>query len=224
MKIILVLLALCSKAYCAPMLSRELSPKFPLGYYADQSNKYFNTLDSYTRRDGKPKYSKKVIRYEWSPWLKLTGYKSWMMKLDFFLTLYPTKVTNRICQGFDIQPFGRCHVTFIYKGHEEPVDIYEEFTFNDQGEITFIEAWTDSPMYFPSPNFKDYWAQDNEALRLSTVVPGLGRSDGKIDPRSSEFKKAARENTLVNDLAKRLKRPLYYWTKELVIFLKRNNK
>ena len=83
-----------------------------------------------------------------------------MMKLDFFLTLYPTKVINRVCKGFNVQPFGRCHVTFMYKGHDGRVDIYEEFTFNDQGEITFIEAWTDSPEFFPTDDFSDYWAKE----------------------------------------------------------------
>ena len=151
---------MCGAAYGSESeLSTALKPTFSMEYYAEQSNKYFDTLDTYAPRQSKPRYSKKVIRWEWYPWLKLTGYKSWMMKLDYFLTLYPTRVINRVCQGFSVQPFGRCHVTFIYKGNHEPVDIYEEFTFNNQGEITFIEAWTDSPDHFPTPDFSDYWAE-----------------------------------------------------------------
>lgn len=202
-------------------LSTELEPKFPIGYYADQSDKYFNTLDSYARKNGKPIYSKRVIRWEWYPWLKLTGYKSWMMKLDYFLTLYPTKVINRVCQGFHTQPFGRCHVTFIYKGHDDPVDIYEEFTFNDQGEITFIEAWTDSPEHFPTADYSDYWAEGKQVKRLSTKVPGLGNSFGLINRKSKEFINAAKKDEDLKDLAKRLKNPIYFWTKELIRFVRK---
>ena len=202
-------------------LSTDLTPKFSLEYYAEQSDKYFDTLDTYAPRDSKPSYSKKVIRWEWHPWLKLTGYKSWMMKLDYFLTLYPTKVINRVCQGFHVQPFGRCHVTFIYKGNHAPVDIYEEFTFNNQGEITFIEAWTDSPEYFPTPDFSDYWAQGDEINRMSTKVPGLGNSNGLIDRKSEAFKRAAESDPDLKDLQKRLKNPLYFWMKELFRFIRK---
>ena len=79
-------------------------------------------------------------------------------------------------------------MTFIYKEHEEPVDIYEEFTFNNEGEITFIEAWTDSPEHFPTTDFSDYWAEGKEVKRISTVIPGLGKPNGLIDRKSPEFK------------------------------------
>ena len=204
-----------------PKYSRDLTPKFSLDYYAEQSDKYFDTLDTYAPRGSKPNYSKKVIRWEWYPWLKLTGYKSWMMKLDFFLTLYPTKVVNRVCEGFSVQPFGRCHVTFIYKGNNHPVDIYEEFTFNDQGEITFIEAWTDSPGFFPTPDINDYWAEGPDVKRLSTKVPGLGKSNGLIDRKSPEFVAAAKKDEDLRDLQKRLQRPVYYWMKELFRFIRK---
>ena len=219
----LILMALLStaSAYSSSQLSRELTPKFSPGYYADQSDKYFNTLDTYRRKEGKPKYSKNVIRYEWYPWLILTGYKSWMMKLDFFLTLYPTKVINRVCKGFNVQPFGRCHVTFMYKGHDDPVDIYEEFTFNDQGEITFIEAWTDSPEFFPTDDFSDYWAEGEDVKRISTIIPGLGRSDGLVNRKSKEFIEATKKSPLLFDLGKRLKNPVYFWTKELIRFTRK---
>ncbi len=221
MRLLFFILLISYQVSGSESLSTNLRPTYPLGYYAEQSNHYFNTLDTKRRKEGKPSYSKRVIRYEWEPWLKLTGYKSWMMKLDFFLTLYPTEVINRVCQGFDVQPFGRCHVTFIYKGHDEPVDIYEEFTFNNQGEITFIEAWTDSPTHFPTPDFTDYWAEGAQVKRLSTLVPGLGKNNGLIEPKSREFKKAAANNEMVKDLAKRLKHPVYFWTKELIRFVKR---
>ena len=80
----------------------------------------------------------------------LTGHRRWSLKLDRLLLLYPTKVINRKCRGFDVQPFGRCHVTFHYLKGDHLVDIYEEFTFNDAGEITFIEAWTDELGFNPT--------------------------------------------------------------------------
>ncbi len=222
MKSVTFILFFCAKALYASNFSTNLEPKFPLGYYAHESNKYFNTLDSYAQTNQKPKYSKRVIRWEWHPWLKLTGYKSWMMKLDYFLTLYPTQVINRVCQGFAIQPFGRCHVTFIYKGVTDPVDIYEEFTFNDHGEITFIEAWTDSPEHFPTPDFNDYWGEGNDVKRISTKVPGLGNANGLIDPTSLEFKIAAKNDEDIYDLSKRLRNPIYFWMKELIRFIGKN--
>ena len=96
--------------------STELKPQFSLDYYAKQSDKYFDTLDSYADRKSKPLYGKTIIRWEWLPWLKLTGYKRFFMKFDYFLTWYPTRVINRVCKGFDVQPFGRCHVSFEYNG------------------------------------------------------------------------------------------------------------
>jgi hypothetical protein len=83
------------------------------------------------------------------------------MKLDALARLYPTRVVNRVCKIATTQPFGRCHVTFKYFGRNAPVNIYEEFTFNEFGEITFIEAWPDSPEI-------SAMAEANTIKRLST--------------------------------------------------------
>ena len=214
----LILIAFPLSLFARNETSRFLPPVFDEQYYTSQALKYFDTLDSYAPRESKPIYAKKVIRWEWYPWLKLTGYKSWMMGLDYFLTWYPTKVINRDCRHFKTQPFARCHVTFIYKGHSAPVNIYEEFTFNNLGEITFIEAWTDSEKYFPSNLTTDYWAESESTNRLSTVVPGLGNEAGLLSPKSSSFKQEAQKNENLYDLLIRLKHPLYYWTKELARF------
>lgn len=219
--ILLFGLIFCTNIFGQNQRSIELKPQFPTSYYAQESDKYFDTLDSFANRNSKPKYAKNVIRWEWYPWLKLTGYKSWMMKLDYFLTWYPTRVVNRHCQGFSKQPFGRCHVTFLYKGNHSPIYIYEEFTFNNKGEITFIEAWTDDKTYFPSRDPNDYWAEADSIIRLSTLVPGLGAQTGLISLKSDYFKQLAKNNSLINDLYKRLKNPIYHWTKELVRFLQK---
>ena len=99
-----------------------------------------------------PRYAPRVVRYEFPPWLLTTGYGVQTMRnVDELLRLYSTDYKSIDCRGFDTQPFGRCHVVFLY-GKDDPntpeddrteCPIYEEFTFNDEGQITFIEAWTD---------------------------------------------------------------------------------
>jgi hypothetical protein len=195
--------------------SMSSNPTYKKYYYASESNKYFDTLDTYASRDSKPKYSSHVIRWEWYPWLFLTAHRRWSLRLDRLLLLYPTKVINRDCRGFDIQPFGRCHVTFHYLKGDHLVDIYEEFTFNDQGEITFIEAWTDEPGLAPMEEW-DYWAQDLSVNRLSTKVPGLGSYGGKYNKK--EIKRLAKTDKDLKNLLKRLRFPVSLWLFEAVRF------
>jgi len=45
--------------------------------------------------------------------------------------------------------------------------IWEEFTFNNDGEVTFVEAWSHS---LP------------KSARMSARIPGLGQPSGAIDP------------------------------------------
>jgi hypothetical protein len=156
-------------------------------------NKWFNKTTIH------PRYATLVIRYEFPPWLLTTGYGAWTMRTtNEALRAYRTTYKRIDCRAFDTQPFGRCHVVFLY-GTDDPntpeddrteCPIYEEFTFNDKGEITFIEAWTDHDGYLPMrPG--DYWAQGPKVKRLSTKVPGLGRNDGKIKPHSDAMQHAA---------------------------------
>lgn len=160
----------------------------------------WNPLNKWFRKTTiHPRYSPLVVRYEFPPWLLTTGYGVQTMKnVDELLRLYSTDYKSIECRSFDTQPFGRCHVVFLY-GKDDPktpqddrteCPIYEEFTFNDQGQITFIEAWTDHVGYLPmDPN--DYWAEGDNVKRLSTSVPGLGNAQGKIDPKSHAMAQAA---------------------------------
>ena len=222
MKLLILFILITSFSTFADQLatSKDMTPKFDLDYYANESNKYFDTLDTYASRDSKPKYSSHVIRWEWYPWLFLTAHKKWSLKLDRILLLYPTKVINRVCKGFNVQPFGRCHVTFHYLKGNHLINIYEEFTFNDRGEITFIEAWTDEPGFSPmAPD--DYWAEDLSVKRLSSKVPGLGSTSGRYDRK--ELKRLAKEDNDLNNLKKRLRFPVSFWLFEAVRFgFKRN--
>ena len=122
---------------------------------------------------------------------------------------------NRECRGFDVQPFGRCHVTFHYLKGDHFVDIYEEFTFNDAGEITFIEAWTDEPGFGPtSPT--DYWAEGSSVRRLSTKVPGLGSPEGRYDRK--KIRELSKTDPDLKNLLKRLRFPVSFWLYEAVRF------
>ena len=188
--------------------STDLKPKFEGKYYIEQGLNYFDTLDSYVTKVSKPKYSENVIRWEWYPWLKLTGYKRWMMPIDVIPTLYPTKVTNRECRFFEVQPFCRCRVWFEYLGLKAPVKIYEEFTFNDFGEMTLIEAWTDV-------GGADPWGEKGSIKRLSTRVPGLGTPHGLVKESDRQLKHLASIDSDVKDLLQRLESPIFYWFKEL---------
>lgn len=205
-------------------LATCLSPKFDSAYYIDQGIKYFLTMQSDIPNNIIPNYSNKVIRWEWPPWLLLTGYgKDFLITSDIILKLNPTKYYKLDCKYFDVQPFCRCHVIFNYSGDSCP--IYEEFTFNDQGQITFIEAWSDFESTLPenmnagSDNIwteDEYWAKQPNVKRLSTKVPGLGNAYGRINIDASWMKNAATKDKDVADLVRRIKDPLGTYLDQLI--------
>lgn len=108
-------------------------------------------------------------------------------------------------------PFVRMIVEIHYEGSSEPLRIYEEFSFNSQGEMTFIEAWSFpvSDANFPFkllPRTKtvdkveatpdsdgNIWPDQLKVYRLSTLIPGLGTSKGKpqVANKSSKGMKVA---------------------------------
>jgi len=194
-------------------LSTRLLPTQTPEYYIEQGVKYFRTMESSVPIRVKPEYSDLVIRWEWHPWLLLTGYRRRnLINTDILLKLYPTKYDTIDCQYFEVQPFCRCHVIFNYSGKLIP--IYEEFTFNNQGEMTFIEAWSDFPSLLPMDK-TDYWAEAEDVNRLSTRVPGLGNNEGRIDRKAPWMLNAAKTDTVLADLLHRLHRPFNTWYKEL---------
>lgn len=191
-----------------------LTPKFPPEYYIEQGEKYFLSMQSDIPIDVKPNHSDLVIRWEWPPWLFLTGYtRDFLTISDILLKLYPTKYDLIDCRFFETQPFCRCHVIFNYSGTLCP--IYEEFVFNDQGEITFIEAWSDYESLLPMDAGEDgiwseeeYWAMQDNVRRLSTKVPGLGNETGRIKISSPYMQYAAEKDEDVKELVRRLKDPI----------------
>lgn len=191
-----------------------LTPTHSDEYYINQSILYFRTMESSASPFVMPRYSPRVARWEWPPWLLLTGYGRFnMIGTDIALKLNPTTYASIDCRAFDTQPFGRCHVVFDYSGELCP--IYEEFTFNDQGEITFIEAWTDHPDWIPmAPD--DYWAEASNVRRLANRVPGLGNPEGLIDPYASWMTEAAANDADLAEFVRRTKQPYALWLDELI--------
>lgn len=177
-----------SPAPSGPIASQ--SPK----YYIDEVNRYFDTIDFYTYGRPAPHYAENVIRWEWHPWLLLTGYGRWSMHFDVLQKLYPTHITNRSCASYDAAPQVRCHVSFAYIGSSRAIEIYEEFTFNDAGEIAFIEAWSDSPEVTAQ-------AEAGTLKRMSL----LHTDQSSTDPDVLDFRKHAAH-------------PLYYWFIEAARF------
>lgn len=186
-----------------------LEPTQDDAYYADQGDKYFDTLDGSADPASVPTYSERVARWEWAPWLKLTGYgRDMIVRADqLVLVVTPdTTVPERDCRAFGVQPFGRCKVVMQIEG--KPCPIYEEFTFNDQGEVTFVEAWSDLPGLRPMDD-ADPWAEAADVARLSTRIPGLGNDSGLIDPAGAAMDRAAGLDPEVADFQARA---LDFWT------------
>ncbi|MCB9478127.1 MAG: hypothetical protein H6683_00455 [Deltaproteobacteria bacterium] len=195
-------------------VSRALEPLFDAEYYAEQSSLYFDTIDIDSPLDLRPEYAELVARWEWPPWWKLTAYTRDAIEVTDRLLriLSPSTIPERDCRFFAEQPFGRCHVVFYYDG--EPCPIYEEFTFNNQGEVTFVEAWSDIPGLLPYDDPEDAWAEGEDVNRLSTRIPGLGKSSGRIDVDGACMAQVAAEDADVADFVKRAHRPWFYWTGE----------
>ncbi len=200
-------------------LSTCLSPTMDAAHYVQWSDGYFNTMDSEEDRDVVPPYSELVARWEWPPWLKLTafGYDN-ILATDALLRLYPSTIPERDCRFFDVQPFGRCRVVFYYEdeAHEgRGCPIYEEFTFNDAGEITWIEAWSDLPGFLPMDGAVDPWAEGEGVHRLSTRIPGLGNAEGLIDLDGEAMLAAADADEDVADFVARANDWYATWSAEV---------
>ena len=181
-------------------LAACLSPTQTPEYYAETSSMYFDTMDYTVPLEDWPPYSERVARWEWPPWLLLTAFGRTPMVEgnDALREIDPSTVPVRDCRFFDHQPFARCYVDFDYEVGTGPCAIYEEFTFNEQGEITFIEAWSDLDGMRPQAD-DDPWAEDDDVVRMAWKLPGLGGPEGRIDVEGSAMTKAAKADPDVAD-------------------------
>lgn len=212
---LLCLAAIAAEVPPGARLSTALTPQQSPDYYVQQANKYFDGLDNTVSPLIIPDYSKLTARWENPPWLLLTGFdrRNMINTTREALFVTPSTVPTRNCEAFTVQPFARCHVNIQYKQGGCP--IYEEFTFNDAGEMTFIEAWSDLPGLGPTPDPSDYWAQGSAVTRLSTKVPGLGNTQGLINPDSHWMRKAAVSDPEIANFARRARDFWPWWIEAL---------
>lgn len=205
-----------SAAACGTPAARSTCHAATLGddFYLDQAQRYFDALDRSQPPERVPTYSTNVMRWEWPPWLFLTGFtRKQMDGTDKLVKANaPAVVSHRDCRVFAQQPFARCRVSFDYdkRGDGKPCWIYEEFTFNSAGELTFIEAWSDLPGLGATDHAVDPWAQGDDVHRLSTRVPGLGTADGYVEAQSPALVEAAATDAELADLRARM---LDFWPK-----------
>ena len=95
----------CTADNGAAALSTCLSPAQSDAYYAAQGTRYFDTLESDYDGESGPSYADGVARWEWPPWLLLTGYGREDMEFaDAIIRLIPTSVPTRDCRFFPTQP------------------------------------------------------------------------------------------------------------------------
>lgn len=193
-----------------------LTPTQSPAFYVEEAERYFDTLDIDQPEDGIPDYHPQVARWEWPPWLKLTGYGADdMIETSLRLReLDPSTVPVRDCRFFDTQPFARCYVVFEYE--HGPCPIYEEFTFDDAGRMTFIEAWSDLPGLLPQDRELDMWAEAPDYPRLANRIPGLGNATGTLDLDSAAMQRAAERDPDVADFTARAVNWRRAWGRELI--------
>ena len=195
-----------------------LTPTKEAAYYVEQAEKYFNTMDFNEAMDDAPNYAEWVVRWEWPPWLLLTAFGAEHIEsTDLLLRLYPSTIPERDCRFFEQQPFARCRVVFYYDdpSHEgRGCPIYEEFAFNDAGEMTVIEAWSDLDGLRPM-GAEDPWAETEDIDRISTRIPGLGTASGQLDINGSVFASAAESDPVLADLHNRANNWMETWSAEL---------
>lgn len=190
--------ATCEPDATSPCAAPTQAPE----HYVAQGLAYFDTLDE--GGTATPTYAEGVIRWEWPPWLLLTGYGAAMIEAADRLVLAAqpgTTVPVRDCRAFDVQPFGRCRVVMDYQG--KPCPIYEEFTFDPEGRMTFVEAWSDLPGLRPTGE-DDPWAEGADVHRLSTRIPGLGGPTGVFEPHGEATTAAAATDPELADLVARI--------------------
>jgi hypothetical protein len=204
----------CINPDSADATANCLTPSLDPAYYVAQAESYFDTLDIDAPRESVPLYHVQVARWEWPPWLLLTGYgaEDMITTGDLLRAIDPSTVPVRDCRFFERQPFARCYVEFEY--HRGRCPIYEEFTFNQSGEMTFIEAWSNLPDLLPEV-LDDPWAEASDFPRLSTRIPGLGSDTGSIDLESDAMREVAMRDADVADFATRATDWGMYWREAL---------
>ena len=165
--------------------------KLQPNYFTQQVEQYFDSLQ--TGSTLFPNYAPDVVRFEWQPWLLLTGNGSDNIKfVDSEIRKYTgyCQVKNRKHRYVKKLNMVQSTVEFFYNNSTNPIKIYEELTFNKEGQISFIEAWintdykVDGKLQLPSRG-KDGFPE-GEIKRMSLATPES--EEGKeLDKRKKAF-------------------------------------
>ena len=173
------------------LYSNSVVPNKDESYYINQANTYFSFLETTSKDHIEPNYSPSLIRWEWEPWLILTGLNDERTLIIDSLIRETGKCEclDRELVFYNTNPFVRCRVTFYYGENKTPIKIYEEFTFDGSGNISFIEAWydvEDNKLQIPEREF-DGWPKFCSVKRLSNLIPGYNKTDFILVLESSEM-------------------------------------
>jgi len=191
-------------------LAFTLKPKYSPEYYKLQCDLYFTHLESRIADRVEFYCSLTCVRWEWPPWDLLTG--QGMINIMYADMVDRDQneciVAERNIRFYDVQPFGRAIITIYYgdniKTRQHPIKIYEEFTFNDFGQVTFIEAWSCQQSEY-LPGFDAEGWPIEIPTRLSYLIPGLGHITGEINVNTEAVQHAALQNKYVADYVERSK-------------------
>ncbi|KAL7556649.1 hypothetical protein ACA910_017588 [Epithemia clementina (nom. ined.)] len=145
-------------------------------YYIKQCDIFLNTLTTTLRPAKIPNLSKTVMRWDWSH-DRLTGRnRDTLIAMDIFATaVAPEQSVESEHKIYQQQPLGRSMVQFQSVKSGDLRTLYIEFTFNDEGEISFVEVW-------PLDKYQECIVQDGLSSRLSKII-----MNGTRQSRSSFF-------------------------------------
>ena len=82
--------------------------------------------------------------------------------------------------------------------------------FNDKGEMTWIEAWSDLPGLLPQSE-DDRWAESEDYPRLGGRVPGLGQTMGNFDWMNEFVTQEVQGDKVLEDFIMRTENWRMYW-------------
>lgn len=185
-------------------------------YYIEQAHLYFDLIAGTKDRSlTQLFYSNWLIRYEWEPWLMLTAQNNGVDTAKLIDSLEPEAIPcevpmeQRYVRFYTTNPFVRMMIRIYWPDRTSDIVtwIYEEFSFDRNNDICFIEAWSYPESTLSRGGGKGYvienqndpllpsdkaipsdltdeesnfcWPDQDRIYRMATHVPGLGDADCK---------------------------------------------
>ena len=151
--------AVAANDHDQPLMAKEQAE-----YYKKQCDVYLDTLAATLHPDEIPNLSENVLRWDWTRQELTSRNRDTLIAMDVFCTaMAPDRVTGRQHKIYQEQPLGRSKVQFESEDGSggDVREMYMEFTFNEKGQISFVESW---PV---DTDQKCWWLQGSN--RLSTL-------------------------------------------------------